>query len=110
MPKRTGKRLDVVQNSHRVGEESIRRFEESQRPNSLMISQVMAEMGRRGGKIGGKNRMENLGAKGRSALGKAAVEARWAKYRAAKKARKESLVLSLFGYSLFSCYTKAAVV
>ncbi len=54
-----------------------------------MISQVMREMGRRGGKIGGKNRMESLGVKGRSALGKAAVEARWKKYRAAQKAEKK---------------------
>jgi hypothetical protein len=90
MPKRTSRQLDTVQNAHRVGEESIRRFEESQRPNPAMISQVMAEMGRRGGKIGGKNRMESLGVKGRSALGKAAVEARWKKYRAAKKAEKKS--------------------
>ncbi len=89
MPKRTGTKLDVVQNAHRVGEESIRRFEESQRPNPAMISQVMAEMGRRGGKIGGKNRMESLGKKGRSALGKAAVEARLAKYRA-EKAKEQS--------------------
>ncbi len=53
-----------------------------------MISQVMAEMGRRGGKIGGKNRMASLGKKGRSALGKAAVEARWAKYREEKAKQK----------------------
>lgn len=88
MPQRTGKRLDSVQNAHRVGEESLRRFEESQRPNPEMISQVMAEMGRRGGKIGGKSRMESLGAKGRSAFGKAAVEVRWAKYRAKKAKMK----------------------
>ena len=87
MPKRTSGKLDTVQNAHRVGEESLRRFEETQKPNPSMISQVMAEMGRRGGKIGGKNRMENLGAEGRSALGRAAVEARWAKYRAAKNAK-----------------------
>jgi hypothetical protein len=88
MPKRTGKKLDVVQNGHRVGEESIRRFEETQRPNPAMISEVMREMGRRGGKIGGKNRMESLGVKGRSALGKAASEARWAKYRKEQATKK----------------------
>ena len=84
MPKRIGKQLDVVQNAHRVGKESIERFEATQRVNPAMVSLVMAEMGRKGGKIGGKNRMESLGAKGRSKLGKAAVEARWAKYRAEK--------------------------
>jgi hypothetical protein len=85
MPKRTGRKLDVVQNARRVVDESLRRFEATQKPSSAVISQVMAEMGRRGGKIGGKNRMENLGAKGRSELGRAAVQARWAKYRAEKK-------------------------
>ena len=84
MPKRTGRKLDVVQNARRVVDESLKRFEATQTPNPAMISQVMAEMGRRGGKIGGKNRMENLGVKGRSALGRAAVNARWAKYRAEK--------------------------
>jgi hypothetical protein len=82
MPKRTGKKLDVVQNARRVVDESLRRFEETQQPNPAMISQVMAAMGRKGGKLGGKTRMENLGVKGRSALGRAAVQARWAKYRA----------------------------
>jgi hypothetical protein len=82
MPKRTGRKLDVVQNARRVVDESLKRFEESSMPNPAMISQVMAAMGRKGGKVGGKTRMENLGAKGRSALGRAAVQARWAKYRA----------------------------
>jgi hypothetical protein len=83
MPKRTGRKLDVVQDAHRVVQESLRRFEESEaQPNPATISQVMAAMGRKGGKIGGKTRMENLGKKGRSALGRAAVQARWAKYRA----------------------------
>lgn len=81
MPKRTGRKPDVVQNARRVVDESLRRFEESQ-PNPATISQVMAAMGRKGGKIGGKARMDSLSAKGRSALGKAAVAARWAKYRA----------------------------
>ncbi len=82
MPKRTGRKLDVVQNARRVVDESLKRFEESSMPNPAMISQVMAAMGRKGGKVGGKARMENLGAKGRRALGRAAVKARWAKYRA----------------------------
>ena len=88
MPKRNGRKLDVVQNARRVVDESLRRFEATQatqKPSSAVISEVMAEMGRRGGKIGGKNRMENLGAKGRSELGRAAVQARWAKYRAEHK-------------------------
>lgn len=57
----------------------------TKKPSRAEISLVMAAMGRKGGKIGGKNRMEQLGAKGRSKLGTLAVRARWKKYRANKK-------------------------
>src|SRR5260370_16440132 len=80
MPKRTGRKLDVVQNARRVVDESLRRFEATQptqKTNPSLISQVMAEMGRKGGKIGGKNRMENLGATGPSDLGHTAPTAPW---------------------------------
>jgi len=43
------------------------------------ISKVMAEMGRRGGKIGGKRRLETLTAEERSDLASKAARQRWAK-------------------------------
>ena len=41
------------------------------------ISRVMAAMGRRGGKIGGKRRMQTMTAEERSAVAKRAAEKRW---------------------------------
>lgn len=43
------------------------------------ISDVMREMGRKGGKVGGKRRMESLSKEERSELAKKAVSAREAK-------------------------------
>ena len=91
MPKRTGtprnrpdRGLDVVQNARRVVLESV--GESGTVTVSLtLVSQVMAAMGRKGGKIGGKNRMALLDPEERTAMGKAAAEKRWgAKRKAAK--------------------------
>ena len=63
MPKRTRKpNLDTVQNARRVVLESI---SETERSSPSLISQVMAEMGRKGGRIGGKRRLETMTAKER---------------------------------------------
>jgi hypothetical protein len=43
------------------------------------ISRVMAELGRRGGEIGGKRRMETLTQERRSQIAYKAAQARWAK-------------------------------
>jgi hypothetical protein len=48
------------------------------------ISRVMAELGRRGGEIGGKRRLETLTQERRSQIAYKAAQARWAKK--AKKA------------------------
>ena len=88
MPKRSGKRakrpdagLDTVQNARRVVDEALRRADaDPPLPFSRStVSQVMAAMGRKGGKIGGKRRMEIMTSAERSALGRLAVQARWAK-------------------------------
>ncbi len=89
MPKRISKpRLDAVQNARRVVLESVGEIEthppepESATPVSLsLISQVMAEMGRKGGRIGGKRRLETLSDKRRSKIASNAAKARWAKKR-----------------------------
>jgi hypothetical protein len=47
------------------------------------ISRVMAELGRRGGKIGGKKRMETLSQDRRSQIAFKAAQARWAKKKKA---------------------------
>ena len=84
MPKQTG-RLDAVQNARRVVNEALERAGVEPAVNRSMISQVMAEMGRRGGQIGGKRRLETMTPEQRKTASQVAINARWDKYRAAKK-------------------------
>jgi len=51
---------------------------------SAQISLVMAELGRKGGKIGGKRRMKTMTAKKRKAIARKAARARWKKGRTTK--------------------------
>jgi len=44
-----------------------------------VLSRIMAQMGRRGGKIGGKRRMETMTAEQRSQSALRAAQARWKK-------------------------------
>ena len=46
-----------------------------------LISQVMAEMGRKGGRIGGKRRLETMTDRQRSQVARKAAKARWGKKR-----------------------------
>ncbi len=82
MPKKSKPRLDTVQNARRVVFESVGEVEPTEtvpQASPSLISQVMAEMGRRGGLIGGKRRLETLTDKRRSQIAKKAAQARWAK-------------------------------
>lgn len=84
MPKKAKRkpRLDTVQNARRVVLESVGELEltaPAPLPTPSLISQVMAEMGRRGGLIGGKRRLETLTDRRRSQIAKKAAKARWAK-------------------------------
>ncbi len=79
MPKRTRNtpNLDTVQNARRV-------FVEATETTELTIVQkVMREMGAKGGKIGGKRRLETMTDEQRTRSARKAAKARWAK---AKKA------------------------
>jgi hypothetical protein len=78
------KRLDAVQNARRSVDETLRRAGVEPRINPHTISQVMAAMGRRGGQIGGKRRLETMTPDERKASAQAAIKARWDKYRALK--------------------------
>ena len=83
MPKRIRKpKLDTVQNARRVVMASIGDTGEAETPTPQprsVVSQVMAEMGRRGGLIGGKRRLETLSDRRRSQIAKQAAQARWGK-------------------------------
>jgi hypothetical protein len=80
MPKRTStKKLDAVQNARRVVLESTEQASLDVVSNPSLLSQVMAEMGRRGGRIGGKRRLETMSDAQRSKVARDAARARWSK-------------------------------
>jgi general stress protein YciG len=77
MPKRISKRTsDLNAIAFRVvkaATESARKEERS------LLSDIMKEMGRKGGKISGSRRMENLTSEKRQEIASKAAKARWAK-------------------------------
>ena len=82
MPKRTSKKIDTVQNVRRVVLASVGESDalpETPKPSRSLISQVMAEMGRKGGLVGGKRRLETLSGRRRSQIARQAAQARWKK-------------------------------
>lgn len=50
-------------------------------PTKEQVSFLMAELGRKGGKVGGKRRLETMTAKERSEVAKRAAQARWHKIK-----------------------------
>ncbi len=77
MPKRTRNtpKLDAAQNAPRV-------FAEATETTELtLVQKVMREMGAKGGKIGGKRRLETMTAEQRTPSARKAAKARWAKAR-----------------------------
>jgi hypothetical protein len=85
MPKRISTlRLDPVQNALRVVQESVQQYDTP--ATQALVSRIMAEMGRKGGRIGGKRRLVTLTGKRRSQIASAAAKARWTKSRKKTKA------------------------
>ncbi len=73
-------RKDVNQLAHHLAELSTGGVQgDIQPPTKAQISQVMAELGRRGGRIGGKRRLETMSAKERRETARKAAQARWKK-------------------------------
>lgn len=88
MPKRSSKELkDPVQNAFRVVQESIEEHETALTivGDRSLLSQVMAEIGRKGGKIGGKRRLKTMTAQRRREVAQIAANKRWAKAKKTKK-------------------------
>ena len=85
MPKRISKAKhpkDVNQSAHRLVELSTSdqaALPESVPSPSVLASLVMAEMGRKGGLIGGKRRLETMTPTQRKRIAKKAAAARWKK-------------------------------
>jgi hypothetical protein len=77
MPKRISKTLkDANQTAAAVVALAT---EEPSGLDKALLSQVMSEMGRKGGKIGGKRRLQTLTAAKRRSIAKKAAQARWKK-------------------------------
>jgi hypothetical protein len=80
MPKRISKKLKDP-NQIAAAVVALSTAEEAPMESSL-LSKAMAEMGRKGGKIGGKRRLETMTGEERSRGAKNAAKARWAKRKA----------------------------
>ena len=63
--------------AHRLVAESTE--QEAALPTKSQISAFMAELGRKGGKIGGKRRLETMSSQERKRIAKKAADARWEK-------------------------------
>ncbi len=78
MPKRKKhhkKINDVNELAHRLVEEST----DEHLPTKTQISHLMAQLGKKGGKIGGKRRLETMTSAERRAVAIKAAKARWEK-------------------------------
>jgi hypothetical protein len=88
MPKRSSTpKLDPVQNARRVVLESVEVSEISLTvmSNPAFLSGVMAEVGRKGGRIGGKRRLVTMTPERRRQVASEAANARWGKLKKANK-------------------------
>jgi hypothetical protein len=87
MPKRISReKPDAVQNVIRVAQESVKDrpgpkpvLAPKTRITQSVISQVMSKLGRKGGKIGGKRRLQTMTLEQRSQAALKAAQARWGK-------------------------------
>jgi hypothetical protein len=76
MPKRKQKRpVDINRLARQMVKESTE--QDIVIPTKAQISVLMAQLGRKGGKIGGKRRLETMSAAKRSEIAKKAAQARW---------------------------------
>jgi hypothetical protein len=86
MPKRTRIRASVSGDPNVLAHQSVQAVAalSGEPTNNLpadMLHEVMAAMGRKGGRIGGKRRLETMTAEERTAAALKAARARWKKKR-----------------------------
>ena len=79
MPKRNSKDEDFATIARRVVEEATGEPLTSDRTVPPSVSKVMAKLGRKGGQIGGKRRLETMTPEQRSQVALKAAQVRWAK-------------------------------
>jgi hypothetical protein len=85
MPKRTSRKPKYKKTddpnvlAHRMVEVSTRLLDEPTQDDRSLVSQIMSEMGRKGGQIGGKRRLQTMTQEQRSQFALNAAKARWSK-------------------------------
>ena len=88
MPKRVSKKRpppkDLNQSARHMVELTTGQADAAE-PTAAEVSKVMAALGRRGGKIGGRRRLETMTDEERSAAALKAARVRWNKAKAAKR-------------------------
>jgi hypothetical protein len=95
MPKRTSKKAgsvrptDINQLAHLLVRESTEEKQDESEPTTRKpipksVSRVMAQMGSKGGKIGGKARLTTMTPEDRSRIASEAARVRWAKAKNAE--------------------------
>jgi hypothetical protein len=85
MPKRISKRPTDISQVAFLQAERTRSESEPEPATESDISRVMSEMGRKGGRIGGKRRMETMTPEERTQVALGAAKARWAKRKKSTK-------------------------
>lgn len=72
---------EVNQLAHHLVELSTQGDDNIAPPTKAQVSLLMAKLGRKGGKIGGKRRLQTMTAQQRKELARKAAEARWGERR-----------------------------
>lgn len=82
MPKRISKSADINQAAYEMVRRSTATEDRESHPPKISrteISRVMAAMGRKGGKIGGKRRLTTMTPEQRSDVARKAAQSRWSR-------------------------------
>ena len=74
--KRSTPKLDTVQNARRIAMQAVSSVETVE---LTIVQRVMRDMGAKGGRIGGKRRLETMTDEQRRRSARKAAKARWAK-------------------------------
>jgi hypothetical protein len=80
MPKRTRK-TEVLETVQNVRRDFIEAVESSETVELTIVQKVMRDMGAKGGRIGGKRRLETMTDEQRRRSARKAAKARWAKVK-----------------------------
>jgi hypothetical protein len=89
-PKKKVRPTDVNQLARHMVDVLTGQSDSTSEPTRDEVSRVMASLGRKGGKIGGKRRMETMTAKERSDVALKAAQTRWENERRKRAKRAKA--------------------